>query len=215
MWLTENPNQQSFHIGKYEYFSFNNRLWVKIFYHNSTNGVQFSDNSEVLSCNGDQKYSILNEIRPYHRIDNKFEFLLVYPQLNGQFNHWRQRNCPHKEHEVIGRKTTIGYEPINISWTSANWGGLALSVLDLSAYISGSIGVTHWYYSIGRFKETTGTWTDDIIPGPFDDPRNIKQVYLFMRVRSFVDPFLCTIKEKMKFNISIHFIVLIISPFSQ
>ena len=190
MWFTESPNQPTIKIGKYEYLSFQEKLWVKIFYHNSTNNVQFSNASEVISSNEPQKYSILNEIQPYHRIDNKYEFLLIYPGLENQFNQWRQRNAPHQETEIIGVNETIGYQPINISWTASYWGGLAKTVGG-SAFISGSIGNGIWYYSIGRYKKVDEEWPDDSIPGPIAIGKEpiLREVYLWMRVRHFTNSF--------------------------
>ena len=201
-WIFEETKQQPLQFGKYEYMTFRDRLWIKIFYHNSSNNVAFDNENQALNCNEPQKYSILNEIRPYHKINNNYEFLLLYPKLPKEYNHWMQANAPNKEIESSSKRNVSGYQPISISWTYHNWGGLAKSTIKLSGkistFIDGTRSSSEWFYAIGKYYNASRGWSDSSIAGP---NCSLSQVYLWMRVRSFADPYTCPFKNKIKIHL--------------
>ena len=57
------------------------RKWLKIFHHYSGSGEYFNSESEISFINSPNKYSILGMINNDYKIENKFEFLLEYPQI--------------------------------------------------------------------------------------------------------------------------------------
>jgi hypothetical protein len=122
---------------------------MKVFFHNSTGGIFFNSKEEAKFIVSEQKYSLLNKISPMMKIDEKYEFLLEYP--NGYSNQWKQTNSPLEEAETTTEKhyNVTGYEEVNITMRDNSWGGLALSTKD-STLIEGSIGHIDWYYAIGQ-----------------------------------------------------------------
>ena len=81
--------EKSFNIGKYEYRIYSRSLWLKLFFHNMTTFVGFSNESEAKQCNSVYKYSILSELNGILKQSNeKYEFILEYPEL-GTMNRWQ------------------------------------------------------------------------------------------------------------------------------
>jgi len=155
--------------------------WLLLFFHNSTNGVYFQDEIEVLSTDQKQKYSILGILNENHKMNGYFEFLLEYPEIPG-FNRWKQSINPRSVFD--SSEVDIGYVPVNISWTNNSFGGLAKSTYSQQTYIEGSIRHSRWFYAIGAYL--TNTYINDIclrkdcIPGT-DFNYEIKIVKLWVR----------------------------------
>lgn len=141
-----------------------NASWARVFYHDSYNSTNyFANEQEALLANSNYKYSVLSNLENYRLNDNKFEFLLEYPQLSlTKYNRWKQSINPTKEYEIVGDGTEFapGYEAINIDWNTYYWGGIARSTTT-STFIDGSYGHNNWYYAIGSY----GAWNGGI-PGP-------------------------------------------------
>ena len=144
------PN--SYKIGKYEFKNFEERQWLKIFYHNCSKG-DFFTSSHVMNVNTENKFSILYLLNEKMKIDNKYEFLLEYPELK-KYNHWRQTNSPTKDidRKHDGHYYVSGYENCTIQMLEHNWGGLALSNDDRTL-IQGSMGTDYWYYAMRQFQK--------------------------------------------------------------
>ena len=90
--------------------------WLKVVYHNSTNGVFFNkEANEQLFIITTQKYSILKYFNKVNRYNlNEYEFLLEYPNeeyIKGQFNWWKQTKNP-TESSI---NDDVGYTEINVS----------------------------------------------------------------------------------------------------
>ncbi|MGL5767276.1 MAG: LamG-like jellyroll fold domain-containing protein [Sarcina sp.] len=155
--------------------------WGKIFYHNNKAGtVLFSDDiNEFLSCNTEDKKSILRYL-PYMRgVDDKFEFLLEYDSFEG-YNRWKQTS-------IFTRENISGYEAISISWSLSYWGGLAPAHSSDAAvtYVDGSPSKGTWWYSIGCKTNYAGG-----IPGPGDPNKETEGVHLWVRLPevAFITP---------------------------
>ena len=119
-----------------------------VFHHNATGGHMFRNISDVLNSKTSNMYSILGEITDNMKINNKFEFLLEYHGYQG-YNRWRQALNPMVEFEV-NMSTADGYEPINITWSSKEFGGLIRKNETTNTIIEGSAGnLGLWYYTIG------------------------------------------------------------------
>lgn len=138
-----------------------NSVWARIFLHNCRGGtVLFSTLDEVLNTQTADKYSRLYLLDEFKATDNKFEFMLCYPDDTTQYNRWKQTNNPCDEYVEVtstGEGTAAGYEAVHIDWTGSYWGGLTRqnsSATNISlCYISGSVGHGNWFYAIGCVSE--------------------------------------------------------------
>ena len=180
-------------IGDYEFKSFDGVYWLKIFYHNCQNG-QFFTKTDVYNITTEDKYSILYILDKNFTIRDKFEFLLEYPEL-GKFNHWRQKNSPTKEKEILNADPykVQGYEGVKIQMNNCSWGGLALSTTT-NTLIEGSIGKTdNWYYAIGQYADD---WLD---LGKIAANQPVNYVYLWLGLRQLFY-FTCSKKIRLHYN---------------
>jgi hypothetical protein len=163
-------------------------LWILVFLHNITGGFFESREEAAYNPNSQHKYSILSKISDRDKFNGKFEFKLIYPELN-EFNHWRQSNNPIVEEDDLTKAKATGYEPIKITWSGSNWGGLLRTKYHYSSeclptLIDGSIGVKEWWFSIGRVKNCTGgEGSTTTFPGP--NGNRVKHVELWMRTQFF------------------------------
>ena len=102
-------------------------MWKLVFYHNLTqSNFTFFKISETSNYNRMDigMYSILYSINSKYLVNDKYEFLLEYPELN-RYNHWRQLNNPINEME--SEQNASGYDPITIQMPS-NFGGISKSI---------------------------------------------------------------------------------------
>jgi len=158
---------------------FKGATWFKIFYHDSSIGDYFHNYSEVLKCSSCRKFSVIGEIDSKYKYNDKYEFLLEYPEFN-KYNRWRQTHNPKDNPEVEGQKAD-GYEGVDITYSGMYWGGLVKSSFTQSAF-DGSAGHNYWYYAIGCYSK----WVNDnVFPGPSIDLSTgyaVKSVLLWVRV---------------------------------
>lgn len=134
-------------------------LWARIFYHQCDEGATlFTSLAECKNIQTAKKYSrlYLLDDDTYKGSDNKFEFMLTYPNDTMGYNRWKQTNAPQAEfvpEDSTGAGTVSGYEPIHIDWSSNYWGGIARQNSDVDSfdlcYLSGSVGHHGWYYALG------------------------------------------------------------------
>lgn len=130
--------------------------WVRVFMHNCHGGtVLFTSYSEVMNTQTSDKYSRLYLLDKFKAQDNKFEFMLCYPDDTTQYNRWKQTNNPCNEYKGTsdGNLVADGYEAIHIDWSGSYWGGLTRQNSDATnispCYLSGSVGHGNWFYAIG------------------------------------------------------------------
>ena len=117
--------------------------WIQVFYHDYQIDQNWFNEENVQFYNEEGKFSILSQLESF-RINNHFEFLLQYPEHSG-FNRWKQTSNPTLS------KIVTGYSPVGtLSWTSNDWGGLALSNYS-NCFIDGSPQSGDWYFCIGQY----------------------------------------------------------------
>ena len=152
--------------------------WLKIFYHNSSSSLYFDANSALYSISDSHRYSILKYIEYINTFeDDKFEFLLEYPEIENKYNRWKQTSNPIYSSVVEGFETNDG--DISFSY----FGGLVRR--GSNTFLHGTVIEKGWWnYAIGAYKcdsNNTGTF-----PGPCGYTFSIvNQVYLWIRVKSF------------------------------
>ena len=160
-----------------------NRTWLKIFYHNCTNGKYFNKDKpeEIQYINEEDKFSILGLITDDFKVENGYyEFLLKYPEHPGGYNHWQQKGFPltTKEENDIGYHLCDGCE---ITWDGRDWRGLAKSNRTSETFIDGS-NSNYWFYAIGAMHSNYNHPVQ--IPGPVLNTTEITvySVYLYLRI---------------------------------
>lgn len=136
-------------------------LWARIFYHNVDEGaVMFDSVSEALNTQTTNKYSrlyLISDDTTFKGQDNKYEFMLCYPNNTTEYNRWKQSNAPQNIYTGTGQGSTVpGYEAVHIDWSGDSWGGLERNDSSTSSitytYIDGSVGFGNWWYAIAPIQ---------------------------------------------------------------
>lgn len=135
-------------------------VWARVFYHNCVGGtVLFTSAAEVLNTQTTNKYSRLYMLDQFKASDNKFEFMLCYPDDTTSYNRWKQSNNPCNEYvtpTTEGTANAAGYEAISIAWSTNYWGGLTRQNSNpntvSNSYLSGSVGHANYFYAIGSYS---------------------------------------------------------------
>ena len=115
----------------YEFMYFLSKVWLKVFYHKYTGNVFFESEEEALLTNSKQKYSILSLIGNTSKINDKYEFILYWPDEN-EYVHWKQSNNPIDENETK-EKTAQGFELKYIPQGSVDFGGLVRTTIPFNS----------------------------------------------------------------------------------
>ena len=157
-----------------------------IFYHDVRTVDEYFTENNVRYFIGQYRYSILSDLEneKYYKTNDKYEFLLHYPELNDtNYNWWRQSLSPTIQRENSTQQDAddhyvLGYEKISIHYTNNYWGGLCLTGNNYGSYINGNINDGGWHYAIGCY----GTHEKNI-PGPFATKSNhVKLVALYVKI---------------------------------
>lgn len=143
--------------------------WLEVFYHNNKSGtILFANEQEALHTNSQYKFSILDQLENFRGTNNKFEFLLEYPDdFPNEYNRWKQTDNPVTVSEVIGGDPykAAGYESVHIDWDSNRTdssicntfsGLLRSSRSSTYTLIDGSIGHGNWHTAIGAMSSWNG-----------------------------------------------------------
>lgn len=93
-------------------------------------------------------YSILDKMELF-RSGGKFLLKINWPDLGAGSNIWSQTLNPVVVTGVSPSSPVAGYKPVNISYTSNQWGGLEGQ--NGSALLDGSVGHTNWFYAVGSY----------------------------------------------------------------
>ena len=121
-----------------------------------------------MHTNSQYKFSILDQLENFRGTDNKFEFLLEYPDdFPNEYNRWKQTDNPVTVSEVIGGDPykAAGYESVHIDWDSNRTdssicntfsGLLRSSRSSTYTLIDGSIGHGNWHTAIGAMSSWNG-----------------------------------------------------------
>lgn len=196
--------EKAYKVGKYEYRTFANSLWIKVFFHDMSTLDGFANDSEPMLCDNANKYSIFSELNSKIRKKNgKFEFILEYPELS-RINWWQQERNPIDEVEE-GQKFVTGYKAIYIGAPCNGWGGLAKSVDADSSYtfINGVPSIQGiWMFALGMYKGVT--WGSNNKLPSNNDQTNI--VYLWAKVSDK----LYKTCAKNNFHSNLHFYIVFI-----
>ena len=175
-------------IGKYEIREFKRYMWLKVFYHNMTDLVGFDEVNDALSCNEENKYSILNEINSsLKQRNNIYEFILEYPKLK-TYNRWLQSNNPIDETEEEGKLFVEGFHPIHTGAKSSFWGGLSKTTNCTGSCFSllngspGNTGNDNWLFGIGQLNGAYWYYGSKICKNIPSNGPPVNIVYLWIKL---------------------------------
>ena len=200
---------KGFTLGFHEVKYLHGAYWLKVFHHDMSNGIGFFDESEAIHTETKEKYSILDEIDSQFKINNKFEFLLIYPEET-EYNRWKQINNPLDEIEE-GQSVAKGYESIHYGLQNNRWGGLVKTSQETSRYclLNGTpsnITPGSFMFALGYRNGTVWSGKYTKLPA-HTGARDYNEVYLWVRL-----PFRYSIFQKGNIfgskSISILFIIL-------
>ena len=133
-------------------------IWALIFHHESKYGYFLNERQALLSYDI-RKFSVLSKVDDSFKIDGYFEYLLIYPDIDG-YSQWKQSVNP------IDAKPEQpnGYQNISFSWSDGNsFNGLSRSS-EKTTLLDGSPFQNTWFYAIGCYGHEGGTYMG--IPGP-------------------------------------------------
>ena len=153
---------------KYEVVSYDNKVWLKVFFHNHTTKVNFENEKEARHCNSEYKYSILDKINPHMKIEGKYEFIMDFPDESDVFIRWEQDQNPVEEND--GKAQADGFHIIDDKRppNSIGFYGLTISTfksLDkVNCFLDGMPSGGGWYYAIGMYIDSTSDYKTEGIP---------------------------------------------------
>lgn len=118
--------------------------WVRIFHHNSRYGYFENIGNALFSPKKSQKFSVLGSLCNDFKINDVFEFLLEYPEIDESLR-WNQTVNPLEETNVVN------YEPINVSSKFSSFRGLARSGDKRKSLLDGTPhnSYENWWFSVG------------------------------------------------------------------
>lgn len=136
--------------------------WLRIFHHNSNNGTTLWDaKSQVLKTGGysmPYKISGLVYLEQFKGINNKYELLLEYPDIDDtKYNRWLQTSDFTKEN------TVKGFSNLKTSFTSSENEFEGLKLDGINSIISGK----NEYYTIGALRDNV-LGANNVITGTVD-----------------------------------------------
>ena len=160
----------------YEFKEFKNRIWLKVFFHDSSEKEFFNKSEAQYNIGNSHKFSILQNMHLFVPNANDYEFLLEYPELQGLM-HWKQIINPM---ELAEDSAIDHFECIECTWDEY-FQGLFLSpgsdtFLEGDKRRSGS-----WRFAIGAYRANI----DNRFPGPATELTtglNVTQARLWIRV---------------------------------
>ena len=130
--------------------------WVLIFHHNSSNKDFFRNENEALFSTKKNKFSLFGRINDDFKIDDRYEFIIEYPQTK-RFYQWTQTKNPIKAKAY----EYIGFIPNETGY--GDFTGLALSNYKRCTLLDGFVNHSYWNIAIGAYRN----WDSDrCFPGP-------------------------------------------------
>ena len=133
--------------------------WFLIFHHNVTKGGYFLKKEEAQYSRNPNRFSLLAKINDLFKINDNFEFLLLYPNLEG-YLHWTQKTNPMETKST----TPDTYKIVKNSWSSSSEHFEGLGVSSGATLLKGTPNSENWFYAVGQYREEASY--PGKIPGP-------------------------------------------------
>ena len=196
-----------FKQGFHELGYFKGNLFLKVFHHSYANKENFTDRNEALYYNSNDKFSILANITEKMKTDDKYEFIIDYPNEK-QYFRWKQNNNPLDEGEYNNKKEAEGFEMIYNTTDAQSFGGLVNTTIPndnkISCLLNGIPGDGYWYFAIGMYKERIDVWANREIPG-YKGGVSVNYVSLWIKIYPLNVIFSCKniLKNRIGLNTNI------------
>ena len=204
--------ERTFKRGNYEYGYLQGDLWLKVFYHSYQNKALFSGPDEAKYTISKDKFSIFANLTDDFKIDNKFEFIIYYPENNVYFR-WVQNKNPNDELETSDRKAP-GFEDRGSTVDGFRWGGLVKTTIEesyqINAFLNGNPGYISRYFGIGMYDIVNDYWKNLGIPSYYDGG-SVNFVSIWIRLPFPIHIFhLCSIRSIFSIDFPLTFFTSII-----
>ena len=171
----------------YEFKESKSRIWLKVFFHDSSNNEFFNKSEAHYNVGNPHKFSILQNIHLFVPKVNDYEFLLEYPELQGLM-HWKQRANPM---ELTEEAAVNHFECIQCTWDTY-FQGLFLSPNQNTLLEGDKRKAGYWRFAIGAYH----AYIDLLkFPGPATEPDNgisVTQARLWMKVGFITKQNICS-----------------------
>ena len=96
--------------GRY-YQVYRKSVWMLLLFHNIKKVGPFVSRDAALNNDGEYNYSIISQLSDEYKINDKFEFLLQYPEV-GQSIIWKQSKNPKDESVDQTGQYVEGFTPV-------------------------------------------------------------------------------------------------------
>lgn len=132
-------------------------VWMLLLWHNYTKVGPFSSKNAALNNDGEYNYSVISELTDEYKINNKFEFMIQYPEVAKDII-WKQSKNPKDEdvddtsEKVSGFRSIFGVPAGFTGLSSSNYGCL----------YDGTSAKGSWMFCIG----CTSRVYNETMPGP-------------------------------------------------
>lgn len=130
-------------MGNIRIKTFWGKTWMLIYRHSTLKTVSYFTIETAKFSNEDDKFSILGKIDDSFKYNDKYEFLLEYPE-SGKFCIWRQSKNP-LEQKKDGKNEAEGFEPIHL--IESQFCGLQYT--GGNSLLNGHRTSDGWIYAIG------------------------------------------------------------------
>ena len=160
----------------YEFMIYQNKTWLKVFYHDSSQNEFFTEKEARYNIGNPNKFSLLQNMHHFAKEIHYYEFLLEYPDLKGCM-HWKQKINPM---ELTEASAVNHFECINCTW-STYFQGLFLSPGSDTLLEGDKRATGFWRFSIGAYR----AWSGVKFPGPSTGPStgiDVTKAKLWLRV---------------------------------
>ena len=186
--------------------------WALIVHHNVSHGF-FPSNVSALFSLKKETFSVVSRIHDRFKINNTFEFILYYPDID-EYCHWKQIENPW----TVDDMNNITFYPIDCKWENLSnpdqdFHGLRKSLSWHS--VIDSTTQTSYFYAVGMYLKDSKTENLGL-PGPQWGYKNttLWEQYLYMKVedKSLLKYLYSTFtksNDQISFHLSIMSIIMI------
>ena len=150
--------------------------WYLIFHHDARYGLfQYKDQANL--SYHPHKFSVLSKLTDQFKIDDFFEFILAYPEIES-FTRFKQKKNPMISNNNDNVECNISHFP----WTDAARFECLTVNQESTSLLEGQKSIGTWFYGIGQVYRQPEDHTSIAGPNWTYHGKKLHQVDLFLRV---------------------------------